>query len=62
MAVSLSRGGTESGDVHLYETGTGRQVHEIIPRVNGGTAGGDPSHTRFPARYEIDYIRVYQKD
>jgi beta-glucanase (GH16 family) len=27
----------------------------------GGTAGGDPSTTVFPARYEIDYVRVYQR-
>jgi beta-glucanase (GH16 family) len=27
----------------------------------GGTNGGDPSATEFPARFEIDYVRVYQK-
>ena len=27
----------------------------------GGKAGGDPSMTSFPTRYEIDYVRVYQK-
>lgn len=27
----------------------------------GGNAGGDPSATAFPTRYEIDYVRVYQK-
>jgi beta-glucanase (GH16 family) len=27
----------------------------------GGTNGGDPSKTQFPARFEIDYVRVYQK-
>ncbi len=41
LAVSLSKGGTESGDVHVYDTTTGKQVHEVIPRVNSGTAGGD---------------------
>src|SRR5579859_3348986 len=40
VAVSLSRAGTEAGDVHVFETATGRAVHEIIPRVNTGTAGG----------------------
>ena len=40
VAVSLSRGGTESGDVHVFDTATGAQVGEIVPRVNGGTAGG----------------------
>ncbi len=33
----------------------------IVNLAIGGTAGGDPSQTLFPARYEIDYIRVYQK-
>ena len=27
----------------------------------GGNSGGDPSQTAFPTRYEIDYVRVYQK-
>jgi len=27
----------------------------------GGANGGDPSPTEFPARFEIDYVRVYQK-
>jgi len=41
VAVSLSKGGSESGDVYVYDVATGKQVHEVIPRVNGGTAGGD---------------------
>jgi prolyl oligopeptidase len=41
VAVSLSRGGSEAGDVHVFETASGSQVHEVIPHVNGGTAGGD---------------------
>jgi beta-glucanase (GH16 family) len=37
------------------------QPHYIIINLAvGGTAGGDPSETKFPAFYEIDYIRVYQ--
>lgn len=27
----------------------------------GGQQGGDPSKTSFPQRYEVDYVRVYQK-
>jgi len=27
----------------------------------GGMNGGDPSGTEFPARFEVDYVRVYQK-
>jgi prolyl oligopeptidase len=40
VAVSLSKGGSESGDVHIYATATGKDLGEVIPRVNGGTAGG----------------------
>lgn len=38
------------------------QPHYIIINLAiGGKAGGDPSQTEFPANYEIDYVRVYQK-
>jgi beta-glucanase (GH16 family) len=26
----------------------------------GGTRGGDPAATEFPAKFEVDYVRVYQ--
>jgi beta-glucanase (GH16 family) len=39
-----------------------RQPHYMLANLAvGGTSGGDPSPTAFPVRYEIDYIRVYQK-
>jgi len=41
VAVSLSHAGSEAGDVHVFDSATGREVHEVIPRVNTGTAGGD---------------------
>ncbi|HEY4108807.1 DUF2264 domain-containing protein [Puia sp.] len=34
----------------------------ILNLALGGDAGGDMSGTVFPRRYEIDYVRVYQKD
>ena len=40
VAVSLSVGGNERGDVHVFDVATGRQLSDIVPRVNGGTAGG----------------------
>jgi len=40
VAVSLSQGGSESGDVHVYEAAGGKPLGDVIPRVNGGTAGG----------------------
>jgi len=41
VAVSLSKRGSESGDLYIYDTRTRKVIHEMIPRVNGGTAGGD---------------------
>ena len=36
-------------------------VYVLLSLAIGGTAGGDPSGTTFPARFEIDYVRVFQK-
>lgn len=41
VAVSMSVGGTESGDVTVHDSKTGKQIGHRIVRVNGGTAGGD---------------------
>jgi beta-glucanase (GH16 family) len=39
-----------------------RQAHYLILNLAiGGTAGGEPANTRFPARFEVDYVRVYQR-
>lgn len=39
------------------------QPHYIILNLAiGGTNGGDPSKTKFPARFEVDYVRIYQKE
>src|SRR5262249_38790658 len=57
VAVSLSEGGSEEGNVHVYETATGKELGDVIPRVNGGTAGGSVAwnvdgsgfwYTRYP--------------
>jgi prolyl oligopeptidase len=40
VAISLSQGGSESGDVHVYEVATGKPLPDVISHVNGGTAGG----------------------
>jgi prolyl oligopeptidase len=46
VAVSLSRKGTERGDVHIYEAANGRELAgEVIPAVNSGTAGGSLAWT-----------------
>jgi beta-glucanase (GH16 family) len=42
--------------------GTFHEPHYIpLNLALGGTNGGDPSATEFPARFEVDYVRVYQK-
>ncbi|MCD2422565.1 glycoside hydrolase family 16 protein [Niabella pedocola] len=39
-----------------------RQPHYILLNLAiGGDNGGDPAATRFPSRYLVDYVRVYQK-
>lgn len=74
VAVSLSRGGSEAGDIHLFAIETGDPVGEVVSRVQGGTAGGDVAwqpddsgfyYTRYPRvgeRAEEDqlfYVQVY---
>ena len=72
LAASLSVGGSESGDVHIFDVATGERVHEVIPRVNGGTAGGDIAwsldgkglfYTRYPAdgEREAEDMAFYQQ-
>ncbi len=61
IAVSLSRGGSECGDLHLYDRESRREIEPVLPRVNGGTAGGDLAwmpdgsgffYTRYPREGE----------
>ena len=74
VAVSMSKGGSESGDVRVLEVPSGRDLGEVVPRVNGGTAGGSLAwtadgagfyYTRYPRtgeRSEADlpfYQQVY---
>lgn len=74
VAVSLSKGGSESGDVHVFDVATGKETLDVTPRVNGGTAGGSLAwnadgsgyyYTRYPRtgeRPEVDldfYQQVY---
>jgi prolyl oligopeptidase len=41
VAVSLSRGGSEDGDLHVFDVATGHEVGAAIPHVQYPTAGGD---------------------
>jgi len=50
----------------INKDGTGvnpfRQPHYLLLNLAiGGDQGGDPSATPFPNRFEVDYVRVYQK-
>lgn len=50
----------------INQDGTGsnpfRQPHYLLLNLAiGGDNGGDPSATTFPTRFEVDYVRVYQK-
>jgi beta-glucanase (GH16 family) len=38
-----------------------QSAYMLLNLAIGGTSGGDPSGTMFPARFEIDYVRVFQK-
>ena len=57
VAVSLSRAGSEDGDLQLFDVDTGRAFGEVIPHVQYPTAGGSAAwtedgsgiwYTRFP--------------
>jgi prolyl oligopeptidase len=57
VAVSLSKGGSEDGSVHVYDVATGKELGDVVPRVNFGTAGGSVAwnadgagfyYTRYP--------------
>src|SRR3954451_4261542 len=57
VAVSLSEKGSEKGTVHVYDVETGTALGDVIPRVNGPTAGGSVAwnadssglyYTRYP--------------
>lgn len=72
LAVSLSVGGSESGDVHVFDVESGERVGEVVPRVQGGTAGGDLEwtaegngfwYTRYPAEGErpAEDLAFYQQ-
>ncbi|HXY60272.1 MAG TPA: prolyl oligopeptidase family serine peptidase [Chthoniobacterales bacterium] len=61
VAVSLSKGGSEDGTLHIYETATGKALPDSIEHVQYPTAGGSAAwnadatglyYTRFPRKGE----------
>ncbi len=74
VAVSLSEGGSERGNAHVFVVATGADVGEVVHRVNYGTALGSLAwdrdgrgfyYTRYPREGErppadLDfYVQVY---
>src|SRR5215470_6575296 len=72
VAVSLSEGGSEDGTAHVFETATGKELADRVPRVNFGTAGGSFAwnaggsgfyYTRYPQGNEraAEDLNFYQQ-
>ncbi len=74
LAVCMSKDGSELGDVTIFDVASGTPKGEVIPRVNGGTAGGSLAwatdgsgvfYTRYPRtgeKSEADmnfYVQIY---
>jgi prolyl oligopeptidase len=62
VAVSLSKGGSEDGTLHVFDVESGSEVGERIPRVQYGTGGGSVAwlegsrsllYTRYPREGEV---------
>jgi len=61
VAISLSKGGSEDGTLHIYETASGKALPDMIAHVQYPTAGGSAAwnadntglfYTRFPRKDE----------
>jgi prolyl oligopeptidase len=61
VAISISKGGSEDGTLHIYETATGKALPDTIAHVQYPTAGGSTAwnadrtgvyYTRFPRKGE----------
>jgi len=72
VAVSMSEGGTEDGNVSVYRVEDGRRLTDYVTGVNGPTAGGDVAwlsdnsgffYTRYPHPGERpdEDLRFYQQ-
>jgi len=63
IAVSMSSGGSETGNLSIYDVATAKRVLEEIPGVNSGTAGGSLAWTADGSRfYYTKHIKVSPSD
>jgi prolyl oligopeptidase len=72
VAAAISENGSEDSSAHVFEVATGKEVFEVVPRVNFATAGGslewkaDGSgfyYTRYPQGNErpVEDANFYQQ-
>ncbi len=72
VAISLSKKGSEIGDIYILDLATGEMLEDVVPRVNGPTAGGDVAwvadnsgfyYTRYPREGERpqEDLQFYQQ-
>jgi beta-glucanase (GH16 family) len=54
LARTINQDGTGTNPFHHPQ-------YLLLNLAIGGTQGGDPAKTAFPARFEVDYVRVYQR-
>ncbi len=54
LTKTINQDGSQKNPFH--------QPHYMLLNLAiGGDNGGDPTQTTFPTRFEVDYVRVYQK-
>lgn len=72
VAVAVSKGGSEDSSAHVIEVATGKELPDVVPRVNFATAGGSISwkgddsgfyYTRYPQGNErpAEDMNFYQQ-
>lgn len=54
LTKTMNQDGSETNPFHVPH-------YLILDLAIGGTQGGDPSATGFPARFEVDWVRVYER-
>ena len=63
VAVSLSKNGSERGDLHVYDVASGKALPDVIEHVQNGTAGGSIAFNAdnsglYYTRYPLSLIHI----